>query len=134
MVGKVCLSKRVYFLYNSTFLTGTNPQPPVTTPYVPLHTSTPTQPPMNEQAVKTFMHNFGMSTAALAEFVGIPTTLLNNKLNPAYRNKLTQEERATISRYFNLLHLRLGEFLATGLEDARTGHSGAETATETPAS
>ena len=61
---------------------------------------------MNEQAIKDFMSIYGMSTTALADFLGVNKTLLNNKLNPAYRNRLSDDERNGIKEYFQRLQQR----------------------------
>jgi hypothetical protein len=72
---------------------------------------------MNEQAVRGFMKVYGMSVQALAEWLKLPTALLNNKLNPAYRNKLSEHEKAEIKAYFLALHKHSREFLATDLNE-----------------
>ena len=75
----------------------------------------------NPVAILAFLRAFGLSLTAVAAEVGIPATGLNNKLSPAYRNKLNASDEAGIRRYFQRLHAALGTFLdsdLTGLPDS----------------
>jgi len=59
------------------------------------------------------MYAYGMSTTALAEFVGVKSTLMANKLAPRYRNKLSDDDVAGIKEYFQTLQQHLAEFIAS---------------------
>ena len=72
-------------------------------------------PGMDHIAVKEFLTIFNIPVSAIALSMGVPTNLLNNKLNPNYRNKLNEHDENGIKLYFHRLHESLGKFLKSNL-------------------
>lgn len=71
---------------------------------------------MNNEAVRAFMKAYSMNSTALAEYVGTTPQLLNNRLNPASRNRLNHDDMIAILSFFTQLSDDLQQFIATGME------------------
>lgn len=72
---------------------------------------------MNTEYLKLFMHEYGLSVAAMAEHLNMTRAKLSNKLNPAQLDKLSIEDVAAIKAYLLKLHKETREFLASDMEE-----------------